>query len=92
MEQFVCCCGLCDSDPALQIVHNRWRAFFSLLNERQRRLYAAEKALQLEQDGARIVARILGLSARTIERGMQELQRGLPPLGDRKSTRLNSSH
>src|SRR5207247_1552239 len=87
MEPFACCCGLCDADAALQIVHNRWRALFSLLNERQGRLYAAEKALQLEQDGARNVARILGLSVRTIERGMQELQRGLQPLGPQRMRR-----
>jgi transposase len=76
-----CCCGLGDSDADLQLLHHRWRTLFSLLNERQGRLYAAEKALQLGQDGARTVARILGLSARTVERGLQEWQHGLPPLG-----------
>jgi transposase len=87
MEPFACCCGLCDADAALQMVHNRWRALFALLNERQGRLYAAEKALQFDHDGARIVARILGLSARTIERGLQELQHGLQPLGPERVRR-----
>jgi transposase len=84
---FACGCGLCDSDAALQLLHHRWRTLFSLLNERQGRLYAAEKALQLGQEGARIVARILGLSARTIERGLQEWQRGLPSLGPERVRR-----
>jgi hypothetical protein len=82
-----CECGYCNSDPALQERHNRWRTVFATLNEHQARLFAATEAIDLGSAGPSIVARVVGLSARTIERGMQELRRGVFPLGPDRARR-----
>jgi hypothetical protein len=85
MNPFHCACGLCDTDDALRARHTRWRALFSLFNEHQARLFAADKALEIGPDGVRIIARVTGLSARTIERGLRELNRGAVPLGPERA-------
>jgi transposase len=48
----------------------------SLFNERQARLYAAEKAMALGHGGITLVSEVLGLSERTIRRGIEELESG----------------
>ena len=48
----------------------------AIFNERQTRLYAAEKALTMGHGGITRMAEILGLSERTIRRGIEELQAG----------------
>jgi transposase len=80
MNPELCCCGCCQGDPDLQASHARWRTIFALLNERQARLFAADKALQSGPDGPRLVARVLGLSPRTIQRGIRELRTGGSPV------------
>jgi hypothetical protein len=52
----------------------------SLFNERQVRLYAAEKAMTLGRGGITLVSQVLGLSERTVRRGIEELEAG--NLGD----------
>ncbi len=47
--------------------------FFSLLDERQRRLYAALESLKLGYGGDRKMADILGLDVSTVARGRREL-------------------
>jgi len=47
--------------------------FFSLLNEKQRRLYAGLEAAKLGHGGDRKIAEILGLDPHTISKGRQEL-------------------
>jgi hypothetical protein len=47
--------------------------FFSLLDERQRRLYAGLEAQKLGYGGDRKVAGFLGLDEHTVARGRQEL-------------------
>lgn len=47
--------------------------FFSLLDERQRRLYGGLEALKLGYGGDRKIAQILGLDVNTIARGREEL-------------------
>jgi len=47
--------------------------FFSLLDERQRRLYAGLEALKWGHGGDRRIARLLGLSDKTVARGRREL-------------------
>jgi hypothetical protein len=47
--------------------------FFSLLDERQRRLYAGLEAHKLGYGGDRKVARFLGVDVHTVARGRQEL-------------------
>src|SRR6266542_158882 len=82
-----CECGYCSTDAALREKHDRWRAVFATLNEHQARLFAASQAMDLGSDGFIIMARITGLSPRTIQRGMQELRQGVFPLGPERSRR-----
>lgn len=46
---------------------------FPVLNEKQRRLVAAAEARQLGRGGVTVVARLTGMSKRTIYRGLEEL-------------------
>jgi transposase len=85
-----CACGYCATDPDLQDKHDRWRAIYATLNEHQARLFAANLALELGTDGTTIVARIVGLSIRTIQRGIQELHEGVFPLGPDQARRPGS--
>ena len=84
MTTFRCPCGLCDTDEALRQKHGRWRALLTILNEHQARLFAADRALEIGRDGPQVVARITGLSSRTIERGIRELRTGVLPLGPQR--------
>ena len=71
-----CACALCIVDEELRATHGRWIEMMSILNERQTRLYAAEKAMALGHGGITLVAQVSGLSERTIRRGIGELQAG----------------
>ena len=71
-----CACPLCAVDEESQASHGRWIEMMSIFNERQARLYAAEKALALGHGGITLVAQVVGLSERTIRRGIRELQGG----------------
>ena len=53
--------------------------FFATLNERQARLCAAERALALGWGGITRVARVTGLTAKTIRKGIAELRAAQPP-------------
>jgi hypothetical protein len=85
-----CVCGYCGKDASLREKHDRWRAVFATLNEHQGRLFAASQAMDLGTDGPTVMARILGLSPRTIQRGMQELRQGVFPLGPERARRQGS--
>ena len=50
--------------------------FFSLLDEKQRRLYAGLEAVRLGHSGDRRVAELLGLDAHTVAKGRRELLGG----------------
>lgn len=50
--------------------------FFSLLDEKQRRLYAGLEAIRLGYGGERRIAELLGLDAHTVARGRGELLGG----------------
>jgi hypothetical protein len=56
------------------------RLTFDSLNERQRRIYAANEAMKLGHGGIRYIAEILGCHRRTIERGLNELGQLPSPL------------
>ena len=71
-----CSCGRCKGDDILQQTHGRWLEMMSILDERQKRLYAAERALEMGRGGIVMIARVSGLSDRTIGRGVQELRAG----------------
>jgi hypothetical protein len=85
-----CVCGYCSTDAGLREKHDRWRAVFATLNEHQARLFAANQAMDLGTDGPILMARITGLSPRTIQRGMQELRQGVFPLGPERVRRPGS--
>jgi len=71
-----CTCSLCAVNDESQATHARWIEMMSIFDERQARLYAAEKALALGHGGITLVAQVVGLSERTIRRGIRELQGG----------------
>ena len=71
-----CACPRCVVDEAFRVTHGRWIEMMSIFNERQTRLYAAEKALTMGHGGITRMAEISGLSERTIRRGIEELQAG----------------
>lgn len=71
-----CTCALCTVDEESRATHGQWIEMMSIFNERQTRLYAAEKAMALGHGGITLVAQVTGLSERTIRRGIQELQAG----------------
>jgi len=47
--------------------------FYSLLDEKQRRLYAGLEALKIGHGGDRQIAELLGLDPSTVARGRREL-------------------
>lgn len=80
-------------------VEDRMRALERTLSEKDRRRYAALEAVRLGFGGIKYIAEVLGCSTRTIERGIEELDR-LPddpaagrvrrPGGGRKKSRVRS--
>lgn len=88
MNASSCQCGACANNQELQRLHGRWRTVFATLNERQARLFAADKALELGMGGSVLAGRILGLSPRTIERGIHELRTGVPALPPERARRV----
>ena len=55
--------------------------FYSLLDERQRRLYAGLEAMKVGHGGDAQVAELLGIDPGTVARGRQELLAGDVPPG-----------
>jgi hypothetical protein len=54
-------------------VEERMRGFWQTLSEKDRRRYCALEAARLGRGGREYVAKVLGCSKRTIERGAAEL-------------------
>jgi hypothetical protein len=52
--------------------------FFSMLNEKQRRLYAGLESLKLGHGGDAHIAKLFGIDPHTVARGRQELESGEP--------------
>jgi len=69
--------GICGPMPETGLVPDELRAaivlFFSLLDEKQRRLYAGLEALKTGRGGDARIATLLGLDAGTVSRGRREL-------------------
>ena len=57
-------------------LHAAISLFYSLLDERQRRLYAALESLKIGHGGDRRIAELLGIDAGTVARGRQQLLTG----------------
>jgi hypothetical protein len=60
----------------------KFKAIWPLLDERTRRIMAANEALGLGYGGVSIIRRVCGLSRKAITKGIGELQEGVcPPEG-----------
>jgi transposase len=57
-------------------IRKKYQALRSVLDERQRRLWAATEAQSLPHGGVSVVARATGLSRSTVHTGMRELSKG----------------
>lgn len=60
------------------VLAEKFSTMFAVLDERQRRLYAAAEAISLGRGGTALVARGAGISEPMVRRGIREL-RGGPP-------------
>ena len=70
-----CACSSCvaQDNDATQALHHQINLFLSRLDEQQRRWYAALESMRIGRGGEQLVARITGLSEKTIRRGRREL-------------------
>lgn len=55
-------------------LHNQMKLFMSMLNEKQKRLFAGLEANRIGHGGQKIVAEILGMDIQTVRRGQRELE------------------
>lgn len=69
-----------DQSYEIEVFHDELKAaiilFYSLLNEKQRRLYAGLESFKLGHGGDKKVAGLLGLDSHTIAKGRQEILSG----------------
>jgi hypothetical protein len=75
-----CICPVCRSQaehPA-KTLHQQINLIMSLMNARERRLFAAFQARQLGPGGITRMAEITGLDRKTIRKGVQELDLSNP--------------
>ena len=73
-----CECPICQTSPSdetasVQALHHRMNLFLSRLDEQQRRWYAALESQAIGHGGDRQMARITGLSEKTVRKGRREL-------------------
>ena len=70
-----CACPICRSqaDHPEKALHEQINLLMSVMNTRQRRLFAAFQAQQMGHGGITRMAEISGLDRKTIRRGIQEL-------------------
>ena len=68
---------------SIGILRQKFRAIWPLLNERTRRLTAANEAIQLGYGGVSLVHRACGLSRKAIAKGMGEIEQGDASLAER---------
>src|SRR5260370_8122434 len=57
-------------------IRKKYQALRSVLDERQRRLWAASEAQSLPHGGVSVIAQATGLSRSTVHTGMRELSKG----------------
>ena len=62
------------SSSTLAAGFRAWLSLLPILNEAQRRLYVAQKALELGYGGISHLAQLTGVSRPTITKGIKELQ------------------
>lgn len=75
-DMYSCNCPICQGDESHrdQTLHHQMNMLLSRLDEQQRRWYVAVEAKRLGHGGIEQVVQITGISAKTIRRGMQELE------------------
>ena len=64
--------------PYSSVVEQAMLLTYASLNERQRRLYAANEALKLGHGGITSVTHLFGCHRKTVQRGLLDLQNGEP--------------
>jgi hypothetical protein len=62
-----------NQQDAIRAIHERFCQSGRALNERQRRLWAAQEALKIGRGGITLVSKALRMSRSTIRRGLQDL-------------------
>ena len=67
-------------NPYPAAVVNAMRLTYASLNERQRRLYAANEALKLGHGGVAYSTQLFGCHRKTVQRGLLDLQNAEPLL------------
>ncbi|MFH1417354.1 MAG: ISAzo13 family transposase, partial [Planctomycetota bacterium] len=67
-------------DALAERIRQRYVEVLPALNERGRRLFAAEEARAYGRGGVSVVSRVTGIARSTIERGLREIEakRALP--------------
>ena len=65
--------------PYSACIEHAMQLTYDSLNERQRRLYAANEALKLGHGGVTYVTQLFGCHRKTIQRGMIDLRIAKPP-------------
>jgi hypothetical protein len=80
-----CSCEDCGNHPQgdVGLDHQAINRVMALLDERQRRLFAAMLALRRGHGGIQALSVITGLSRTTIRLGIADLRRGVVAVGDR---------
>jgi hypothetical protein len=63
----------------IEVLRRKFTRLASELDERERRRWAANEALELGHGGIKMVAQATGLGERTIRRGCQELRHEQAP-------------
>lgn len=75
-------------EQLIQDIQERYRQSGRVLNELERRHWAAQEAIKLGRGGITIVCRALRISPNTIKRGMQEIASGQANSCSQSNTRI----
>lgn len=72
------------NDKASGIIEQVFKTMPQLLDERQRRLWAASIAKGYGHGGIKLISDVSGMDVRTIRSGLHEIEDGLPATGQGK--------
>ena len=75
------------SMSSIAVLVQKFRAVWPLLDERTRRIMAANEAIALGYGGVSVVHRACGLSRKAIDKGIREIEEGDCPVGGSYSSR-----
>jgi hypothetical protein len=64
-------------------IEMKMQRLFSTLSEKDRRRYAAIEAAKLNEDGVEYVSKLFGIDAKTVRRGLTELEMNEDPAASR---------